>query len=214
MIYKPFIMKAIGVLLLVVLLSATIHFSIENQALQQALTSVSDTLRSQRLQQEWMENSTRSRLAGHGEMPLQIIGNCVETHRITANYDNGLFLLRIERRTDGSLTALYKKIKAKQPFPADLKLVEFTVDTASQTLQARDLEDFKSQLAKADLLEASVQNDLLCCFGGGTLSWEAIMPDGNRHYFSTYCHQSAAFTAACTKLLLHIDDPELTRALR
>jgi hypothetical protein len=69
-------------------------------------------------------------------------------------------------------------------------------------------------LTQSDLLDETRANNIMCCFGGGTLSWEAYLEDGNRHYFSTFCRESAQFTDGCEFMLRKVDDKDLKKILK
>jgi hypothetical protein len=69
-------------------------------------------------------------------------------------------------------------------------------------------------LTQSDLLDETRANHIMCCFGDGTLSWEAYLEDGNRHYFSTFCRESAQFTDGCEFMLRKVDDKDLKKILK
>ncbi|HRI62241.1 MAG TPA: hypothetical protein PK228_21015 [Saprospiraceae bacterium] len=207
-------MRALSIIVLLALLAATFRFGYKNVELQRSLQAVSDTLLSQKIQQQFLTQKSFEELAKFGERELRKNDSTAETHRIIANYDiSGLFLLRFELGLDGSIRSVFRKVKIKRPLPSDLKKVEFIIDSAAHDIKLRDIQRFKDKLSQANLLDATLENQLMCCFGGGSLTWEAELADGNRHTFSTYCRQSVQFTEACEFLLEQVDDADLKKTL-
>lgn len=206
-------MRALSIIVLLALLAATFRFGYKNVELQRTLQAVSDTLLSQKVQQEFMAQKSFEKLAKFGENDLRKNDNTAEMHRIIANYDQGLFLLRFELGLDGSIRSMFRKVKVKRPLPSDFRKAEFIIDSAAQDIKLRDIQRFKDKLSQVNLLDATLGNQLMCCFGGGSLTWEAELADGNRHSFSTYCRQSVQFTEACEFLLEQVDDTDLKETL-
>ncbi len=207
-------MRIIGIIFLLALLVATFRLRVENQALKHSLEAVSDTLGSQRIQQQWLEESTLRLMQGWIEPYLQKKEGVIELHRITAISDGGFFLLQFELRQDRSIEAVFKKVMPEQPFPKDFSKIKFTHDSAVITLNLIDFELFKDKINQIEFSNATISNHLMCCFGGGTLKWAAILADGNNRNFSTFCRQSAQFAEACEFMLKKVSDPDLTKMLQ
>ncbi len=203
-------MRILGIIFLLVLLVATYRLRVENQALKHSLEAVSDTLGSQRIQQKLLEQKSFSLFP---EPYFQKNKGVQEIHRIRAYTDAGFFLLRFELRQDSSIIAIFKKAILKRPFSGDLRHLEFTQDSTVQVISLVDLTLFKEKINKIEFSDTTIDNDIMCCFGGVDFSWEAILADGNRHYFRTYCRQAVQFAKTCEDMLKLVDDPDLKRIL-
>ncbi len=208
-------MKGLIIIALLVLAAATLRLGYKNVELQGDLKAVCDTLlSSQKIQQQFLGNKYLQVLHDAGEPAVWRGEGIKEIHRIIANGDRGLFALRVEVGQDGSVKAMFRKVKVKMPLPRDFKRIEFLQDSAAQIIQLADLQNFKNRMAQINLLDATVDNNPMCCFGGFTVSWEAVLPDGNRHFFTTFCNQSEQFVESCMLLLRQVDDAELKQRLQ
>jgi hypothetical protein len=206
-------MRVLVISIILALFGTSLRFGLKNMELKHDLQTVCDTLNSQRIYQQLLERKSLESLKRFGEYGIQKEDSITEVHRIIASYDVGFFLLRVERKKDNSIQSIFRKVKIKSPVYGDWKKAEFVIDSARQDFKLIDIQHFKAMLTQTDLVDASRANDLMCCFGGGTLSWEAYLEDGNRHYFKTFCRESAQFTEACEFMLRKVNDEDLKKIL-
>lgn len=147
-----------------------------------------------------------------GEVPLQVDSLLREVHRISADYFNTLYLVRLELGRDSTLRLIFKKCTVLNPLTGEGK--NEVLAHTEQQIDPAVLQTFSTQLAGIDFFNAAQSDDVFCCFGGGSLSLESVLSSGQRLWFSTYCRQSEQFAEACEYLLRQVPDPALQAALR
>ena len=207
-------MKIAIVILVLALIAVSIRLELKNVNLEKQVAAVSDTLAGQRLQQQAMQDAAiRNFFNLTGEWPLRKKTDVTEVHRIVANYDDGFFMLQCEQEKDGRVKAVLKKAKIKNPITQQQESAVFTRDSLLFELKPADFQLFKERMVGLVFTDETIENDIMCCFGGGTIDWEAIPADGQRHHFRTFCRQSLRFAEACESLLLLTNDPQLKKIL-
>lgn len=204
-------------LAITILLSVfTIYSERKNVSLRHELTAVTDTLNNVLIaQRERQEAILPPIMRAWQEEPLRSHSkNAVEVDRIIGNYGELFFMVRLERKQDGTITAVYKKARPLAPLnPGNFNTVGLKVDSMKYQLDTMQFQAFKSRLQRVDFLNASMDANIMCCFGGGVLEWESITGNGPHHRFKTFCRQSTQFAEACEFLLKKINDPELQQVL-
>lgn len=201
-------MKALGVIAILILLASTAWFGVKNAEIQRELETMRDTLGSLRIQQQALfDNYDRDVFKRIGESYLTANDTTIEAHRIT--FDNGRIcaLLRLELRPDSFIRAVFKKFTYKNPLTGEGKDSLYVV--SNPKIDFAVLQQFKAKLTQLEFPAAATDDNILCCFGGGTLSWEAVEKTGTRYRFSTFCRQSEQFAEACEFLLRHVGDDYL-----
>jgi hypothetical protein len=201
-------MKALSVIAILTLLASTAWFGVKNAESERELEAMRDTLGSLRIkQQTFFDNYDRDVFKRIGESNLSANDTLIETHRIT--FDNGRFcaLLRLEVKPDNSLRTVFKKFTYKNPLTGEGKDSLHVV--SNPKIDFTTLQQFKAKLTQLEFPAAAVDDNILCCFGGGTMTWEAVEKSGTRYRFSTYCRQSEQFAEACEFLLRQVDDDYL-----
>lgn len=207
-------MKIATILLLLTLIAVCIRLELKNVDLERQVVAVTDTLAGQRLQQKALsDEAIRHFFNLTGEWDLRKSPDVAEIHRIVANYDGGFFMVQCELGKDGSVKAVLKKAKIENPILQKPSQKSFTRDSLLIEIKPADFQSFKDKLASLDFTAATVENDIMCCFGGGTLHWEAILADDQRHHFRAFCRQSVRFAEACEFLLRKTNDADLIKLL-
>jgi len=200
-------MKALSVVAILILLASTAWFGVKNAEMQRELETVRDTLGSLRIQQQ-IPSIYNIGLQKIGELNFDISDTVLEMHRIVGNDSRQCFLLRIEVGLDSSVHAVFKKFTLEHPLTKEGKDSVFL--TTTPKINFADFQQFKAKLSQLEFTKAVVDDtNILCCFGGGTLSWEAVEKTGTRYRFSTFCRQSEQFAEACEFLLRHVGDDYL-----
>lgn len=198
-------MKAFSIATILVLLAATMWFGVKNAETRRELEAVRDTLYSLKIQQPYLfDGHNKGVLEKVGELYLDINDTIIEAHRITIKYGRNCALLRLEVKSDSSVYAVFKKFTYKNPLTGEGEDSLYVVSNPEIDLIA--LQQFKVKLTEIEFPAAVGNNDILCCLGGGTLSWEAVMHPSVRYRFSTFCGQSLQFSEACEFLLRQMGD--------
>lgn len=198
-------MKVLSIVAILILLASTTWLGVKNGETERELEAVRDTLGSLRIKQQALfDNYDRDVFKRIGESNLSANDTLIETHRIT--FDNGRFcvLLRLEVKPDNSLRTVFKKFTYKNPLTGEGKDSLYVVSNPKIDFAA--LQQFKAKLAQIEFPAAAVDDNILCCFGGGTMTWEAVEKTGTRYRFSTFCRQSEQFAEACEFLLRQAAD--------
>ncbi len=180
------------------LLVGYLYFQNKNQ--QRDLAQAYNALRDLKWQQERNRNELYKSWTEIGEKPLELNDSIVEIHRIWSTQGVRIYVLRLESRKDGSLWSVLKQFSIKHPLTGEGKTE--VLASRSRFANPVDLTVFKAQLSKIQLSTAAISDqDIMCCFGGGSITWEAKMPDGEMYTFSTFCRKSIEFTKSCEALL-------------
>ncbi|MCC6462202.1 MAG: hypothetical protein IT260_17170 [Saprospiraceae bacterium] len=208
-------MRTIALIALFLLLVSGLWLGQYAGTLRREIRLQSDSLAA--IRQRDLAQQSRGRLSAPaaallGEAPLQVDSLLREVHRISADYFNTLYLVRLELGRDSTLRLIFKKCTVQHPLTGEGKY-EVLAHT-ERVLDASVLQSFRTQLTGIDFLNAAQSDDVFCCFGGGTLSLESVLPSGKRLWFSTYCRQSEQFAEACEYVLRQVPDPTLQAALK
>lgn len=183
----------ICLLLLVLLAGLYVHRTRQLQQTRQALLCLQQ-------QQEKDRLLVASDLSGIGEPALEQLDSDTEVHRIWSNLGSRSYVLRLQQETDSTMHYVFKQFTLQNPLTKEGKTVVLKIREG--TVSMRVLSDFKARLSRINLPDAALYDrDIMCCFGGGTLHWEARTGDNTRHEFSTFCRHSLAFAEACEALL-------------
>ena len=135
-----------------------------------------------------------------GEKPLKLNDTIVEIHRIWSTTGNIHRVLRIEVKPDSSLMSVFKQFTLQNPLTKEGKTE--ILAKQEQVVSLHNFSTFKEQLSKIKLAEAAItSDDIMCCFGGGVILWEAKMGNGETYTFSTFCRKSLVFAKTCEALL-------------
>lgn len=146
------------------------------------------------------------------EAPLAVSKQVREVHRISADYFSTFYLVRLEGGPDSRWQLIFKKCTVQNPLTHEGK--NEVLAHTRQPIDSSVVQTFASKLAGIDFWDAARVDDVFCCFGGGQLSLESVLPAGQRLWFSSYCRQSKQFAEACEYILRQVPDPDLQAALK
>lgn len=177
-----------------------IYFYNQSQKREADLNQAYETIRVVKAKQEHFRESLYENWENIGEKPLEISDTIVEIHRIWSTLGNKAYLLKIECGKDSTLRSVFKQFTLKNPLTNEGETQVLV--NKSMVVNPTDFYAFKSQLAKISLADAAISSeDIMCCFGGGSITWEAKMANGDKYYFSTFCRKSIEFAVACEVLM-------------
>jgi hypothetical protein len=183
-----------------VLLALVLKFRFEAGENKRELARAYEAIRACKDKRSAQSRYISEALAQIGEARLETSDTIPEAHRISGYYGSRAYVLRFELRNDSSLVSVFKSFTLKNPLTGEGETKIF--ENRKNPIDISDFQTFKYSLHKLSLSEVAVEeSNLLCCFGGGSISWEAVMPDKKRYRFSTYCRQSVQFAEICEKLL-------------
>lgn len=200
-------MRTVITVILLALIATSAWLGVKNARTERELAVVRDTLYSLRIAQKPVADMEMSVMEKVGESYLMLNDSVVEIHRISGNDGFRHFLFRIEVNPDGRLRTALRKFSAKNPLTGEGLDSLFSV--THPKIEAAVFQEFKDKLAQIKLTEAAVEDKyVLCCFGGGYLTWEAVYPANMQFRFDTYCRRSEPFAEVCEFLLRHTGDPD------
>ena len=206
-------MKIISLIFIAILLITTIWLGQKNFYLQKELVAKIDSLNcvKETLFQQ------RNQYAGYPidsilkEAYLQTNDSILETHRISANYGDKFFLIRLELMKDSAVLVTSKRLSVRNIATGEGKNELLSVKT--QSIEYKVLQQFRNKLSKIEFLNLSLSGDYFCCFGGGGIGLESIYASGKKYNFSTFCRTSVQFAEACEFMMRQVNDEELKRIL-
>lgn len=117
----------------------------------------------------------------------------LETHRINwTTIDGMVWLIRLKK--DSTVDWTYKNFTVKNPLTQEGRFEILNEKYGAVSLDQFKL--FRKKLSEVSFYDATTNVDYMCCFGSGSVSWEANIA-GRRHTHYTHCSQSKEFIAAC-----------------
>lgn len=212
------VIKSILLTLIVVLLYASFWYKKQYEASQDQLAFATDTLAHLHYNyisefNKWsdypeIDHDIKEIL---GPKNLEIGDTLIEIHRIiwTTSFIHSFL---IQQNKNGTVILDYRKFTLQNPVT---KIGKTEVLASERILVSEHFfQQFKEKLAAISFLDATQNEDPMCCFTSGLLRWEARLCDNLLHKHSTWCHQSVEFTEACEILMRLPKDPRLQLVLR
>jgi hypothetical protein len=200
-------MKKLTLAFIAVLSMTTIWFGQRNSILKTELVAVTDSLNHIK-ENNYFKKRYKSYLPPIiKESYLETNDSIKEVHRITANYADRFFLIRLELSKTNSVSLIFKRYSQKHLLTGQGEDKLLAVKT--QKIDWKTLNEFRYKLSKIEFLDVTKSDNTFCCFGGGGIKLESILEDGKNIDFSTFCRASQQFAAACEFIMRQVDDKEL-----
>jgi hypothetical protein len=203
-------MNKISISIIVLLALSTMWFGQKNSVLEKRLGLVTDTLNQIKIQQFSSKHigyvSPKLDSLLH-ESRLNVNDSIKEAHRIMCNYGWRYFLIRFELKPDSTVDLICKNYTIRQPFTGEGS--DSLLSVKKQKITSQTLQDFKNKLSKVEFLDATIQREIMCCFGGGGIKLESVYASEQRNFYSTFCRTSKQFAEACEYMMRQVDNKEL-----
>lgn len=189
---------------------STFHYQKNANFYQKQLAFAHDTLTNILAKDERWISVEAFKLMGEKEVDL---GDTLsEVHRFSW-VTNQLFVVRVEVYPDNTVRLNFSSGGLQNTNDSEkLKLV--LRSEKNREISWAQWQEFHQKISKVSFLDATKDENFMCCLTTGTLRWDAISVNSGRHGHSTWCRQSIQFAEACEYVFQFFDDPDLKRALQ
>jgi hypothetical protein len=203
-------MNKISVGIIALLALSTLWFGQKNSVLEKRIGLVSDTLNQikiKEIRRIYIGDDSPHIDSLLQESRLNINDSIKEAYRIVCNYGWRQFLIRVELGNDNTVNLVCKQFTLKHPMTGEER--DSLLSVQNKKIDYQILKNFKEKLLKVEFLDATVQKNIMCCFGGGGIQLESVYSSGQRNFYGTFCRTSKQFAEACEYMMRQVDNKEL-----
>lgn len=205
-------MRILLYLLVAGLLFSTFWFKKQQELVQKQLDIANDTvtffqLNYPKLTRNWPVKGLDSIV---GPPQVELVDSLNEIHRILWSTSQ-VYAFTIEEKKDGAVWLKYRRFEVQNPLTKEGRTA---ILFAKNMLLPPDIfKQFRQNLMSISFFDATRDENYMCCFTTGTLTWEAKLQKEGYLKHSTYCRQSVQFAEAYETIMHLVDDPQLQQAL-